>query len=207
MVVADDDCPRALLRGGVPPTGRPWPDGGSADFLSAPLRADLARCSARHAPTGQKIILDRALYSAILVLLQSWRTAMSSQNFVCVPISSEAFAELVNRYQTRAGLVVGNVVQDFLDRTHADSPPSPKTGLYWERLYLPSGTELRTKYKEDYKYAKINGDRAVFQGDTFSSISKLCNWMRGKTNNNAWNFMEIKRPNDTEWSKAFQLRR
>ena len=98
---------------------------------------------------------------------------------------------------------------DFLDRTAEDfdAVPSSKAGVHWESLFLAEGTEVRTKYFNEYKVATIQGKDIVWEGKTYPSMSRLASSMRGDTSNNAWKVLEIKRPTDATWQSADFLRR
>jgi hypothetical protein len=138
--------------------------------------------------------------------------AMSTPNldsFVAVPLPVELYAEFARRYSGGVSSVIEQVAWDFLDRTAEDFEAVPRgsNGVHWESLFLPEGTEIRTKYFNEYKVAGIHGKEIVWDGETYPSMSQLARAMRGDTSNNAWKVLEIMRPSDAKWQPADFLRR
>ena len=138
---------------------------------------------------------------------------MSTPNldsFVAVPLPVELYAEFARRY-SGAGIssVIEQIAWDFLDRTAEDFEAVPRgsNGVHWESLFLPEGTEIRTKYFNEYKIANIEGKEIVWDGEIYPSMSQLARAMRGDTSNNAWKVLEVKRPSDAQWQSADFLRR
>jgi hypothetical protein len=142
--------------------------------------------------------------------------AFNVDSFVAVPLSTELYAEFTRRYPGRANSVLENVAQDFLDRTADDYKPLPtkERGIHWisplgssqQKLFLAEGTQIRTKYRGEYKTATIQGEAIIWENKTYPTMSQLAYAMRGKTSNNAWKVLEIKRPSDTTWTPADSLR-
>lgn len=137
---------------------------------------------------------------------------MSTPNldsFVAVPLTVELYAEFARRYSGGVSSVIEQVAWDFLDRTAEEFETAPRgsNGVYWESLFLPEGTEIRTKYFNEYKVAAILGKEIVWNGETYPSMSQLARAMRGDTSNNAWKVLEIMRPSDGKWQPADFLRR
>lgn len=133
----------------------------------------------------------------------------SLDSFIAIPVPHGLYIELARRYPSRVSTVVENVVQDFLDRTAQDfESASPKDqGIHWESVFLPEGTQIRTKYFGDYRVAEIVAAQIMWNGNSFPSMSRLARSMRGNTSNNAWKVLEIKRPSDATWELADYLRR
>ena len=128
--------------------------------------------------------------------------------YVAVLLPTPLVAELLRRSPHGINQLVANVVEDFLDRTADDfQMPMEKIGVFWESLFLPHGTMIRTKYFGEYKIAQINNETITWDGDTYPSFAQLANSMRGDTMNNAWQVLQIKRPTDTAWYPAQSLRR
>lgn len=73
-------------------------------------------------------------------------------------------------------------------------------GYQWKKLFLPDGTELRMSYKETYYYAKVEGDKVIYDGKPTSPAS-MVNAISG-TSRSAWRDMWFKRPEDKEWLPA-----
>jgi len=136
-------------------------------------------------------------------------TAINLDSFVAVPLPTTLYAELARRYPNSVSCILEQVTWDFLDRTAEDfgAVPSSKAGVHWESLFLPEGTEVRTKYFGEYKVASIQGKEIVWEGNQYPSMSQLACSMRGNTSNNAWKVLEVKRPTDATWQSADFLRR
>jgi len=133
----------------------------------------------------------------------------SLDGFVCVPIPVDLYAELARRQPKGVTTLLSDVAWDFVDRTSADfeSLPHSKSGVQWDALFLPHGTEVRTKYFREVKVATVINDEIVWEGKAFDSMSQLARAMRGDTSNNAWKVLEVKRRGDANWKLADMLRR
>lgn len=137
-------------------------------------------------------------------------SAQTLDEVVFVPFPIRLYRDLLDRHGTRVNSVIENVVEDYIDRT-ADSAPKEVrnrgAGVIWETLFLPEKTRLRTKHRDQYKYAEVKGDNIIYSEKSFSSVSKAVNSMRANTSNNAWNVLEVLLPNSTEWVQASRIRR
>lgn len=138
-------------------------------------------------------------------------------NTTYVPLENSLLIRLVNRYGENYQNTINHVIEDFLDRTEEDFDalaPFRETGYMWDQVNLPDGTELRTRYKNEWLVANLKNGKFYFKDKVFSSPAKLCNGMRLKeengvlkeTSNNAWITLEIKRPQDLEFKKADKFR-
>lgn len=130
-------------------------------------------------------------------------------DFVGVPVSIELYQSLLARHGNATNAVVEYIVSDFLDRTADDfvvGQHGTTEGITWDPLFLPSGSRLRTKYKGEYVYAEVQGDRVIANGQSFTSVAQATNSMRGGTSNNAWQVLEVCRPGDPRWFPAERLR-
>lgn len=132
----------------------------------------------------------------------------SLDDFVCVPIPLDLYAELARRQPRRVATLLSDVAWDFVTRTAADCEDKPRgnSGFQWDAVFLPAGTEVRTKYYGDMKLATITGAGIQWEGKVFRSMSQLARAMRGDTSNNAWKVLEVKRPADASWKLADHLR-
>ena len=130
---------------------------------------------------------------------------------VYVPLSTDLLVRLVERYEDGFPSVIEHVVEDFLERTEDDFFPSPRntydSGYAWDQVFLPVGTELRTRYKGEWKAARLENGKFHYEGKVYDSPAQVCNAMRGNTSNNAWRTLEIKRPQDVNFQLADRLRR
>jgi hypothetical protein len=78
-------------------------------------------------------------------------------------------------------------------------------GYRWKELFLPDGTQVRMRYKGQYSYAAVKGDEFVWDGQP-SSPGQFANGV-AQSSRNAWRDLELRRPNDTEWILAAELRK
>ena len=125
--------------------------------------------------------------------------ASDGNSFLAVPLPTSLVIKLLARSPHISDLLV-NIASDFLERTEADHfPASTMTGIYWESLFFPSKTQIRTKYFGELKIASIQDDVIVWNGTHYPSFAKLVNEMRGGTINNAWKELQIKRPSDKKF--------
>ncbi len=150
---------------------------------------------------------------------------------VAIPINSEIIGELYLRVGSpKVDLTdwIENVVREYLDRTANDGDWSeayynyrerqagsedfaaefgdPKGGYHWAPLFLPNGTLIRMEYKKETSQAAVKNNKIAFNGETYSP-SELASVIAAGTNRNAWRDLLIKRPDDTEWCLADDLRR
>src|SRR5687767_11253514 len=102
------------------------------------------------------------------------------ENFICIPISSEVYNELVlrkGRPNTDVPSWIEQVVQNYLDSTADDKGWSeayyewrsqthdlvaftekfgdPAKGYHWGRTFLPNGTKIAMKYKDQQYDAAV----------------------------------------------------
>ena len=141
--------------------------------------------------------------------METIMSAVNLDSFVSIPVPVELYAELARRYPRSVSSVLEQVAWDFLDRTadDFDAVPHKSIGVRWESIFLPDGTEIRTKYFNEYKVATIREEAIIWNEETYQSMSQLACAMRGNTSNNAWKVLEIKRPSDAKWQPADHLRR
>jgi hypothetical protein len=134
---------------------------------------------------------------------------LSIDSFVAVPVSHDLYAELTRRYPAGPAWVIEQALQDFLDRTAEDFEAQRplKQGVQWDSVFLPDGTQVRTKYYGEYQIAEIIDGEIIWKEKAFLSLSQLASAMRGDTSNNAWKVLEVKRPMDSSWIAADRLRR
>ncbi len=135
----------------------------------------------------------------------------SLDSFVAVPLPHDLYAQLVRRYPTGVSSVLEHVLQDFLDRTEDDfagkQEDARENGVQWDALFLPHGTQIRTKYFGKYPIAEVAAGEILWEGRKYASMSQLARAMRGNTSNNAWVVLELKRPTDRDWIRADRLRK
>ena len=134
--------------------------------------------------------------------------SLSLDSFVAIPVPNDLYARLASRYPSGVSSIIEHVVEDFLERTSEDfeAARAKKQGLYWESLFIPDGSQIRTKYYGNYQVAEVQAGTVVWEGEAYPSLSRLASAMRGDTSNNAWKVLEIKRPTDAVWQLADRLR-
>jgi hypothetical protein len=135
---------------------------------------------------------------------------MSINDFVSIPLPIELVSGLAQRNPTGINSIVEFAVRDFLERTGEGRPRivgSRSKGIYWDRLFLPEKTRLRTRYFGAYRYGDVRGDQIIYEGKPVATVSQLARRMRNNTCVNAWMHVEVLRPSDIEWVKADRLRR
>lgn len=130
---------------------------------------------------------------------------------VYVPLSTDLLVRLVARYDDGFPSVIEHVVEDFLERTEDDflglQRHARDNGYTWGQVFLPVGTELRTRYKGEWRTARLENGKFQYEGKVYDSPAQVCNAMRGNTSNNAWLTLEVKRPQDVNFQLADRLRR
>ena len=135
--------------------------------------------------------------------------AASLDDFVAVPLPADLYAELAERQPRGVSSLLEHIARDFLERTAEDFAaryPGRKAGVQWDAVFLPDGTEVRTKYKGEVKVATIGDSSIRWEGAVYESMSQLARAMRGDTSNNAWKVLEVRRPSDGSWKPADLLR-
>jgi hypothetical protein len=81
----------------------------------------------------------------------------------------------------------------------------PQQGVHWAPLFLPNGTLVRMDYKRKTFHAAIKRGHLVYKGKTHSPSEFACAVANG-TNRNAWRDLLVKRPADSDWTVAEELR-
>ena len=132
---------------------------------------------------------------------------MNLNDFVCVPIPLELYTALLSKHPTKAHSVIESQLYDYLER-NPDEDFDLKSlfeGYNWSNVFLPHLTKIRMKFGGEYHYASVSSDKIIFEGKNFSP-SKLANKIAGHQRN-AWECLWIRRPSDTEWYLADELRK
>lgn len=128
--------------------------------------------------------------------------------FVSVPLPTTLVATLLRIHPHGISSLIEDVLNDFLARNKDDLGIDRSVGgVYWEGVFLPDQTQIRTKYFGEYKVATIEDQNIVWEGEVYTSFAQLSNSMRGNKMTNAWRELQIKRPSDTTWLSAQSLRR
>jgi hypothetical protein len=149
---------------------------------------------------------------------------------ISVPIDSKILGEMFLRRGLEAdiSLWVEDVVSDYLERTADEGDwndayykfresqtgakdfaakfGNPKEGYHWAPLFLPNGTAIRMPYKKETSHATVRFGKIDFNGHNYSA-SELARVIANNTSRNAWRDLWIKRPGDSQWILADELRR
>lgn len=140
---------------------------------------------------------------------------MTSQSFINVPVPTEVFLELVHFLNgvgsSRDPVATVTLAIDYWIQNASDKPDDllpdvvdAEKGYRWKQLYLPHGSIIRMKYRGQFHYAKVEGDKIKYEKKVVSP-SEFANTVTG-TSRNAWRDLEVKRPNDRAWFLADYLR-
>ena len=147
---------------------------------------------------------------------------MTQASTISVPVQTETFLALYE-FLKGEGVdidpveMVGNAIDYWLDNAswkpdlvdgyrRSNGSEAQKGRAYrWKEVSLPHGTEVRMRYRGEYHYARIEGDRFTVQGEP-SSPSAFAHSVTN-TSRNAWRDLEIKRPHDRVWVLAGKLRK
>ena len=126
-----------------------------------------------------------------------------------VPLKNDLLLRLIDRYKENYPVAIDDVIEDFLERTaedHETRPDAREGGYIWDQVELPEGTELRTRYFDEWQVATLKKGRFYYKNKAYKSPAKVCNAMRGNKTANAWMMLQIKRPQDIEFRKAEKFR-
>ena len=138
-----------------------------------------------------------------------------SESTISVPITTSQFIGLVDFLREQGSdrdpvSAIEIAIEYWIDNAswkQEDLLPEIFTkdkGYTWKEVFLPHGTSIRMRYKGEYYYAKVEGDRVFFEEQNVSP-SGFANRVAGSSRN-AWRDLEIRRPADEEWIPADQLR-
>lgn len=131
---------------------------------------------------------------------------------ISIPIPTEDFLDLVEFLRQSGDQrdpvhVIWAAIDYWMDNANWKPELLAKSrllGYQWKSLFLPDGTEVRMQYKGSYSYARVEGDRLMYDGKQISPGS-LAKTVAGGSRN-AWRDLWIKRPSDTDWALAVDLR-
>lgn len=131
------------------------------------------------------------------------------KNTTYVPLKNDLLMKLIDRYKENYPVAIDDVIENFLDKTaedYGEIVSFREGGYIWDQVELPPGTQLRTRYFDQWQIATLRGGKFYFGKKPFKSPAKVCNAMRGNTITNAWSMLQIKRPQDIEFKKAEKFR-
>ena len=135
-------------------------------------------------------------------------TTTTLDDFVCIPLSSELYQSLSERFPDRISTVLEDITWDYLERTEENFVVPLGGGITWGSLKLPNGTQLRTKksHSNDYGYGEIKNDKLMYLDKEVRSPSQFARKVKNNTSVNAWINIDIKRPQDRDWKPANNFR-
>lgn len=129
---------------------------------------------------------------------------------ISVPVPTQQFLDLAeflrSQGDTRDPVVaVTDAIDYWMDNASwkpelLRQAPTSNLGYQWKSLFLPDTTEVRMQYKGDWHYAKVEGDKLMYEGEPITP-GRLANTIT-QTSRNAWRDLWIKRPTDAEWLLA-----
>ncbi|GKS87257.1 hypothetical protein AVMA1855_23915 [Acidovorax sp. SUPP1855] len=131
---------------------------------------------------------------------------------ISIPVQTRRFLDLAEFLESKGDsrdpvLAVSDAIDYWM--SNADWKPellkvSSTLGYQWKSLFLPDGTEVRMQYKGNWYYAKVEGDKLMYEGEAITP-GRLANTISG-TSRNAWRDLWIKRLADSEWLLADDCR-
>jgi hypothetical protein len=77
-------------------------------------------------------------------------------------------------------------------------------GYQWKNVFLPEGTQLRTRRGDDVAFAKVVGSKIIADDGVVLTPSKFAN--RKTKGRNAWRFVWLRFPGDEYWVRAANCR-
>ncbi|MQA42817.1 hypothetical protein [Rugamonas aquatica] len=83
-------------------------------------------------------------------------------------------------------------------------PQDASKGYQWKQLFLPNGTELRATFGGKSRYARVQDEAILCDGEP-TTPSRLAN-ARGCGTRNAWHNVWLKFPGDATWQLARKCR-
>jgi len=131
---------------------------------------------------------------------------------VSIPVHTRLFLDFAEFLESKGdSRDPVRAVSDAIDywMSNADWKPellkvSSTLGYQWKGLFLPDSTEVRMQYKSQWHYARVDGDKLVYECKP-TTPGRLANTITG-TSRNAWRDLWIKRPTDAEWLLADDCR-
>ena len=96
------------------------------------------------------------------------------ETHISIPIPTHKFLLLVDFLREQDSdldpvIAVQNAIDYWLDNASwkpelLPPPGSDARGYNWKSVFLPHGTEIRMRYRSAYKYAKVEGDEILYEG-------------------------------------------
>lgn len=142
-----------------------------------------------------------------------------NESHISVPVPTEVFVGLIEHLREVGSdrdpvETVTDAIRYLIDSDHwrqeglmpeiSESSPAMDGGFGWKDVFLPHGTHVRMKYKREYFYARVDGDKFLYRGEPVSPsqfANKVANSYR-----NAWRDLWIMKPGSEKWVRADDLR-
>lgn len=127
-----------------------------------------------------------------------------------IPISLEIYKQLISAsfstgFKMEDWEIAAEAIDEWVRRHNPEALGMPATaGYQWKRLFLPTGTILRTVLNGKNHHCLVDGDRIVYDGKAVSP-SGFVNAVGG-IRRNAWKCSWILFPKTTDWKLADTLR-
>lgn len=90
-------------------------------------------------------------------------------------------------------------------RTVPQLSPDQLRGYQWKDVFLPSGTDLRMNYAGHTRYARVEGDRLMYQGRQVSP--RLFTQLVATGVRNAWRDLWVRLAGSRQWKRALDIRK
>ncbi len=113
--------------------------------------------------------------------------------------------------KTKPGVAIDEHVAELLqrwlsiekERQSLRQNGPPLDGFQWKSVFLPDGTNLRTRHGGHTDFAKVVGDRILFNRECVTP-STFAN--RNAAGRNAWRCVWLRFPGDEDWIRADDCR-
>lgn len=149
---------------------------------------------------------------------------------ISVPINSELIGELYLRKGPKVDIAnwIGNIIESYLENTENEFGWSdeyyeyvaeknwdqnrinmfgdPNRGYNWTPIFLPNGSEISMEYKREKHVAVVKHEKIYYEDKTYTP-SEFARAIANNTSRNAWRDLFIRKPGESKWILADQLRR
>lgn len=97
---------------------------------------------------------------------------------------------------------IANAIKLWMAKCHSDAAPA--RGYQWKQLFMPDGSVVRMRSRENWYSAKVVGDDLIYRGAAVSPnqmVQQVSEDVR-----NAWRELWVRFPGDKSWTNAAHLR-
>lgn len=134
---------------------------------------------------------------------------------ISVPVPTQLFLQLAEFLESKGDgrdpvIAVSDAIDYWLSNADwkpelLQQPSSSGRGYQWKSVFLPDDTELRMQYRGEWHYASVEGDQLLYDGSP-TTPGRMANTVTNSSRN-AWRDLWVKRPGDSEWQLADELRK